>query len=178
MLRLGVTVACAISAQACAGMGMFSVSVTARGSLQSFALFTCMMVILSLIPESLCQSLCLCMFEIVWFFLISFQFRLNLTFYESFYKIISMQVLSLKGCSLCGSHTRALLVVLRMFSPPLPSLPFQACKNCSQLVCVYTAIWHVWHLEDAIYPLKFHIRCFLVKLSRFLVFSNEKNADP
>lgn len=90
MLRLGVTVACAISAQACAGMGMFSVSVTARGSLQSFALFTCMMVILSLIPESLCQSLCLCMFEIVWFFLISFQFRLNLTFYESFYKIINM----------------------------------------------------------------------------------------
>lgn len=87
-------------------------------------------------------------------------------------------MLSLKGCSLCGSHTRALLLVLRMFSPPLPSLPFQACGNCSQLVCVYTAIWHVWHLEDAIYPLKFHIRCFLVKLSRLLVFSNEKNADP
>lgn len=50
-----------------------------------------------------------------------------------------MQVLSLKGCSQCGSHTRALpglSLILRMFSPPLPSLPFQACRNCSQ--CVYT----------------------------------------
>lgn len=87
------------------------------------------------------------MFEMVYFFLVSFQFRLNLTCYESLYQTINMQVLSLEGCSLCGSQMRALpglSLILRMFSPLLPSLPFQACQNCSQLVCVYTDSYRMY----------------------------------
>lgn len=135
MLRLGVAVACAISAQTCTGLGMFSASLMAPESLQSFALFACMTVILSLVPESLCQQLSLHVWDGI-FFLISFQFRLNLTCYESLYQIISMQVLILEGCS-CGSHMRALpglSLILRMFSPPCPSKPVKTVLN----QCVYT----------------------------------------
>lgn len=31
-----------------------------------------------------------------------------------------------------------------MFSPLLPSLPFQACENCSQLVCVYPQLYRLY----------------------------------
>lgn len=175
-LRLGVVFACAISAQTCAGMDMFPASLTAWGSLQSFVLFTCMMVIFSLIPESFYQSV------FTWFFLISFQFRLHLTCYEIFYQIISMWVLSLEGCLLCGSHMRALprlSLILRMFSPPLPSLLFQACKNCSQLVWVCTEPYRMYGmLKIQFSQWNSMLRCFLVKLSYFPVFSHGKNAVP
>lgn len=157
MLRLGIRVSCAILTQTCIGMGMFSGSLGARMVPASLTLFTFVMLILSLIFNLLHSSIALPVSVSMAFF-VSSQFRLNLTCYASFKKIISMQVLSLKWYILCSSYAIAadrVIICIRNVLPtcalPSPSKPL---RNVLYL-CLYmhSCIQHVLHLMIYSYDL-------------------------